>query len=121
MQLINPRLTATQNGDRWTLVASVTEAFSESELTAGYVFADSCAFWDWDDTDHDYLANMGTTEWRPGSLRERMDWTWPNIPSDILDTELGGEEIRAQMFLRNVTTSSMAIVAYTPILQISPG
>jgi hypothetical protein len=49
-----------------------------------------------------------------------MEWKWSDIPGDVLDTELGGEEIRGQMFLRNITTSSNTIHVFTPQLQISP-
>jgi hypothetical protein len=121
MDIINPRMTASQNGDRWTLVVSVTEVFTPTEISQGFEFEDWLTLWEWDDSDHDFLGNQAVTRFRPASVQESFQWTWSNVPGDVLDTELGGEEIRAQAFLRNFTTSSAAINRFTPILQISPG
>ncbi|WP_447009520.1 hypothetical protein [Saccharothrix hoggarensis] len=121
MDIINARLTASQNGDRWTLVTSVTETFTPQEISAGWEFEDWASVWEWDDSDHDFITNFGVTRFRPASLRESFSWTWSNVPGDVLDTELGGEEIRVQVFLRNFSTGSAAIHRFTPILQISPG
>ena len=121
MNLINPGISVSQIGDRFTLVFTVIEEFSEDEIRQGFEFEDWLTVWEWDLSDHDHLANFGAVRWTPQSVREHMEWTWPNIRGDDLDTESGGEEIRAQAFLRNVTTSSAAIHVNTPQLQISPG
>ncbi|MFF6949320.1 hypothetical protein ACFZAD_11745 [Streptomyces iakyrus] len=121
MDIINPRVTASQSGDRWTLTVNVVEEFTPQEITSGFEFEDWVTWWEWDDSDHDHLTNHGVTRWKPVSVREAYSWTWSNIPEDVLDTELGGEEIRAQIFLRNFTTSSATIHRFSPILQISPG
>lgn len=121
MQLSNPTISATQSGDRWTLTASVTEHFTRDEINANFQFADFVTFWEWDTSDHDFLTNTRTDVFRPNSLTHRFTWTWSDIPGDTLDTELGGEEIRAQFHLRNATTSSGEVTVFSPILQISPG
>jgi hypothetical protein len=119
MDIINQRITASQSGDRWTLIVSATEVFSPQEISNGFEFEDWVSLWEWDDSDHDFITNWRAERYRPTSLRHAWQWT-VNIAGDDLDTELGGEEIRAQIFLRNVTTSSAPIHRFTPILQISP-
>lgn len=120
VDIINPRLTASQLGNRWTIHLNYIATFNPQELTFGFTFEDRVAFWEWDDTDHDFLANSAGAQFRPGSLRVGRSWVWPNVPSDRLDTELGGEELRGQVFLRNFTTGGVSIHRYTPILQIAP-
>jgi hypothetical protein len=121
MQLENPRVSAIAvGGNRFTLVVSVMEVFTKDELNQDFEFEDRAELWEWDDSDHDFLGNASPIRWRPASLREHMEWTWSNIPGDHLDTELGGEEIRARIFLRNVTSSSQPIIVHTPILNPSP-
>ena len=120
MDIVSPTIVAQQHGDWWTLTVHWVETFTPQELTSGFEFEDWITFWEWDDTDHDWIMNSVTDRYRPTSVQHR--WQWPfDIPGDNLDTELGGEEIRAQVFLRNVTTSSAPIHRHTPILQISPG
>lgn len=121
MDIENPRIVAEQHGDNWTLTVHWIETFSPQEISSGFEFEDWITFWEWDVSDHDHILNGATDRFRPTSVRHSWQWPFPNIPSDVLDTELGGEEIRAQVFLRNVTTSSSPIWRYTPLLQISPG
>jgi hypothetical protein len=111
---------ASQNGDRWTLIVSATEVFTPEEISNGFEFEDWVMLWEWDVSDHDHITNWRAERFRPTSVRHSWEWT-VNIAGDDLDTELGGEELRAQVFLRNVTTSSQPIHVFTPILQISPG
>lgn len=120
MHFSNPVITATQSGNRWTLRASVTEHFTREEINAGFEFEDFVTFWEWDTSDHDFLTNTRKERFRPSSLTHRFTWTWSDIPGDTLDTELGGEEIRAQFHIRNFTTSSPETTIYSPILQIAP-
>lgn len=120
MDIVNPRITASQNGERWTLIVSATEVFTPEEISNGFEFEDWATLWEWDDSDHDFIMNWRAERFRPTSMRHSAEWI-TNIPGDALDTELGGEEIRVQVFLRNVTTSSGSIHRFTPILQISPG
>jgi hypothetical protein len=56
----------------------------------------------WDDTDHDHIMNWRAETFRPTSLRHSWEWT-TNTPADALDTELGGEEIRAQVYPKRDT------------------
>jgi hypothetical protein len=121
VDIISPTISASQNGDRWTLVVSLIQTFTPTEISQGFEFEKWITFWEWDDSDHDFLTNSSALRFRPGSVRVSTQWTWANIPGDQLDTELGGEEIRGQVFLRNFTTSSSPINRLTPILQISPG
>lgn len=121
MDIINQRISASQSGNRWTLVVDYTATFTQTELSFGFVFEDSVAFWEWDDSDHDHLVNSAVVSFRPAGPRVARRWVWSNVPGNVLDTELGGEEIRAQIFLRNRSTSGAVIWRFTPILQISPG
>lgn len=121
MQLENPRISAvTLGGNRFNIVVSVIEVFTQDEINQDFEFEDVAQVWEWDDSDHDFLANWSPIRWRPASKREFMEWKWSNIPGDVLDTELGGEEIRAKIMLRNVTSSSPTITVHTPILPMSP-
>ncbi len=96
-----------------------SERFTAQEIQAGFEFEDWITFCEWDDEDHDWILDCSADRFQPTSLKHR--WEWPfTIPADNLDTELGGEKIRAQVFLRNRTTSSPPISVFTPILQISP-
>jgi hypothetical protein len=123
MEIVDARLVAEQVGgssDLWRLTVHWSERFTAQEIQAGFEFEDWITFWEWDDVDHDWILNGPADRFQPTSLKHR--WEWPfTIPGDDLDTELGGEEIRAQVFLRNRTTSSAPISVFTPILQISPG
>ena len=121
MQLENPRISAMAlPNNHFTIVISAIEVFTQDELNQNFEFEDRAEVWEWDDSDHDHLANFSPIRWRPASLREFMEWTWSNIPGDTLDTELGGEEIRAKIYLKNVTSSSPSVVVHTPILPMSP-
>jgi hypothetical protein len=120
MDIINQHIVAQQNGGMWKLTVHWTETYSAQEISSGFEFEDWITFWEWDDSDHDHILNSAVDRFRPTSVRHNWDWEF-NIPGDKLDTELGGEEIRAQVFLRNKTTSSSPIHRFTPILQISPG
>ncbi|MEV4711925.1 hypothetical protein [Micromonospora sp. NPDC049374] len=120
MDIINQSISASQSGNRWTLSVPYIETFTAAEISQGFEFERWVTFWEWDDSDHDHLTNGAAVRFRPTSVRLSRRWTWSDIPGDVLDTELGGEEIRAQLFLRNFTTSSVAISKFTPILQIAP-
>jgi hypothetical protein len=115
----NPRIVAEQLGANWRLTVHWTETFTPDEISNGFEFEDWITFWEWDDTDHDHILNGAVDRFRPTSLKHNWEWAF-TIPGENLDTELGGEEIRAQVFLRNATTSSSAINRLSPILQISP-
>ena len=120
MDIENPHMWATQTaGNRWVLVVKATETFLPVEISSGFEYEDWVTLWEWDDTDHDHILNWRAERFRPTSLRHTWEWT-TNIPADALDTELGGEEIRAQVFMRNVTLNSAPIHRFTPILQVSP-
>ena len=114
-------LIATKSGNHWTLTANYTASFTQEELNLGFVFQDAVRFWEWDDSDHDNLANGAWTSFTPFSLQSSRVWTWSNIPDDALNTEIGEEELRAEIFLRNSTTTGAAINRYSPILTLDPG
>lgn len=120
MDIQNQRISATQNGDRWTLNVDYTATFTQVELTSGFQFEDGCSFWEWDDTDHDHLANTAMFAFTPGSLQVSRGFIWSNISGDFLDTQLGGEEIVGQIFLRNRSITGVGINKFTPQIQIAP-
>jgi len=101
------------------LEIKATETFLLEELNQGFAFEDWVTLWEWDDSDHDHIDNQEVERFKPKSIQRRRSWSW-EIDGEVLDTELGGEEIRAQIFLRNATTGS-TIDKVTPLLQISPG
>jgi hypothetical protein len=120
MDIENPRIIASQSGDRWALIVTWVATFTPQEITGGFEFETWLTYWEWDDSDHDFILNTGVSRFRPSSVRLGFSHH-ANVPGDQLDTELGGEELRAQIFLRNHTTGSAPISRVTPILQISPG
>lgn len=123
MEIVDARLVAERLGgsdDLWRITVHWTECFTQQEIQAGFEFEDWITFWDWDDVDHDWILNGPANRFQSTSLKHR--WEWPfTIPGENLTTELGGEQIRAQVFLRNRTTSSPAVSISTPVLHVSPG
>lgn len=117
MEIFRPTMTASQSGDLWTLEITADEAFLLEEV--GQEFEDWVTLWEWDDSDHDFIDNQEVRRFKLQSVQKRRSWAW-EIDGEVLDTELGGEEIRAQIFLRNVATGA-TINKVTPLLQISPG
>ena len=119
MDIENPHILVSQNGDRWAVIVKWTATFHPLEVSSGFEFEDSVALWEWDTSDHDHISNSAVAPFRPTSTSVSRSAIW-NFPGDALDTELGAEEIRAQVFLRNRTTSGTSIHKYTPIVSISP-
>lgn len=120
MNVSTPTIGASVSGDIWTFRLKYRATFTQSEVNAGFTFADSARLREEDDGADDVVVNWFREEpWVPNDTID--DWTWTiRVHEDHVDTELGGEEIYGQIALRNVTTSSGHIIKNSGIINVSP-
>ena len=124
MDIINPSLSVQRlPHERWELTVRYTLTFTTQELNPPFDFAflDAVRIWEWDCQDHDAVTGwlrienfcpMTTSINRTKTVR---------VTDDVLDTELGGDEVRAQIHLRNTTISGLPVERFTPIRHLLPG
>ena len=108
-------------GNIWRLTVKYTATFTAEEATdKNYTFRDSVRIWEWDDVDHDAVTGwVAATNFNPASTSVSRTKV-VDVHGDDLDTELGGEEIRAKISLRNFTTGGVATQKLTSIINLSP-
>lgn len=122
MQILDARINASPIplSSSWTLKISYTLRFTNDEVNGPLEFEDSVRLREEDDTSgDDVITNWATPfVFNPTQEFEPVTWTFTAISSSELDTELGGEEIYGQVFIRNRATSQV-IQANTPILPLA--
>ncbi len=118
-------ITAQKTGNSWKLTVKYTATFSPDEVNPfpqghNYTFRDAIQIWEWDVSDHDQITGwISAPSFNPSATAVQRTLV-AIVNGDELDTELGGEEVRARIRLRNVTTSGVPIYKYTPIILLAP-
>ncbi|MFN8661115.1 MAG: hypothetical protein U0075_04440 [Thermomicrobiales bacterium] len=124
MDIINPSLSVQRlQHERWELTVRYTITFTVQELNPpfDFTFLDAVRIWEWDHHDHDLVTGWLRTEnFCPIATSINRTKTL-RVTDDMLDTELGGNEIRAQIHLRNTTISGLPVERFTPLLHLLPG
>jgi hypothetical protein len=122
MLIGNPRIHATPVplSQTTTLTITYTLEFTSDELNGPFEFEDAVRIREEDDTSADDVIFNWTDPFvfNPTQAFENVTWTFDTVSNTVLDTELGGEEIYGQVFLRNRTTSQL-VQANTPVLQLA--
>ncbi|MEZ4564240.1 MAG: hypothetical protein R2853_16040 [Thermomicrobiales bacterium] len=124
MDIINPSLSVQRlPGDLWELTVRYTITFSPQELNPPFDFAflDAVRIWEWDSHDHDTLTGWLRIENFCPTTTSINRTKIVRVTDDLLDTELGGEEVRAQIHLRNTTISGLPVERFTPRWRLLPG
>ena len=115
-------ISAQQLGTDWRFSVSYTATFTPEEVNQplNYTFRDSIQIWEWDITDHDPItAWKANSNFNPSATSVQRTKV-VTVAGDDLDTELGGEEIRAKIQLRNFTTGGVPQYKYSSVIHLSP-
>lgn len=110
------------SGNTWRLTVKYTATFTPQEVSPplNYTFRDAIQIWEWDDVDHDLVTGWANaTNFNPGATSVSRTKV-VDVNGDDLDTELGGEEIRAKVRLRNFTTGGVPLHKFTSIINLAP-
>ena len=110
------------SGNTWRSTVKYTATFTAQEVNQplNYTFRDAIQIWEWDDVDHDQVTGWANaTNFNPGATSVSRTKV-VDVNGDDLDTELGGEEIRAKVRLRNFTTGGVPQHKYTSIIPLAP-
>jgi len=122
MQILDARIIASPIplSSSWTIKISYTARFTSDEINGPFEFEDSVRLREEDDTSgDDVIIDWATpSAFNPTREFEPFTWTYTAISSSELDTELGGEEIYGQIFLRDRPLTRV-VQANTPILHLA--
>ena len=123
MNITNIRpIQVSQNGNNWTLRVTYTATFSnqEKDPPLNYVFRDSIRIREDDPFSDDTITGwVAASNFNP-STNSVVRTLTTVVNGDDLDTELGGEEIYAQIQLRNFTSGGVPMVRKTPNISLAP-
>lgn len=124
MDIANQTISARRLSEStWELTVRYDCTFTSQEVNPpfDFRFLDAVRIWEWDTSDHDVVTGwVRVEEFNPGATTINRTKV-VRVSDDALDTELGGEEIRAQIHLRNTTISGIPVERFTPIIPLSPG
>src|SRR5262249_19765659 len=93
------------SSNKWRLTAKYTATFSQQEVNPplNFVFRDAFQIWEDDPVDDDQITGwVAVSNFNPSGTSVARTLTH-DISGDDLDTELGGEEIKVGVRLRNVS------------------
>jgi hypothetical protein len=113
---------ASQSGNTWTLKVTYTATFTNEEKNPplNYTFRDSIKIWEDDPFDDDQITGwVGASNFNP-STNSVVRTLTAIVNGDDLDTEIGGEEVYAQIQLRNFTTGGVPVIKKTSNINLSP-
>jgi hypothetical protein len=113
---------ASQSGNIWTLVVKYTATFTnqEKDPPLNYIFRDSIRIREDDVFSDDTITGwISASNFNP-STNSVLRTLTAVVNGNDLDTELGGEEIYAQIQLRNFTTGGVPITRKTANINLSP-
>lgn len=124
MDIINPSLSARRLSDElWELTVRYTITFTTQELTPPFDFAfqDAVRIWAWDSHAHDVVTGWLRYEHFCPIATSVNRAKVVRVTDDTLDTDLGGDDVRAQIRLHNTSISGLPVERFTPILPLLPG
>ena len=113
---------ASQSGNTWTLKVTYTATFTNQEKNPplNYTFRDSIRIREDDPFSDDTVTGwVAASNFNPAANSVVRTLT-AVVSGDDLDTELGGEEIYAQIRLRNFTTGGVPITKKTVNVNLAP-
>jgi hypothetical protein len=115
------RLSAQQlPGNNWKLSVDYDANFSEQEIQQQFQYRDSFVVWEDDTSDDDKITNhrsVGT--FKPSAKTVKRTLT-TQVPGDMLDTELGAEEIYVVIHLENLDLNVKFPTKSSAAISISP-
>ncbi|MFB7864924.1 hypothetical protein [Streptomyces sp. NPDC056069] len=103
-------------GTLWDMKVDYNLNFTTFDRTNQFAFQSWCDIWEQDSDDDDLIRRGKKANVSPVNQSRTASFT---ISSSDLDTELGGEEIYARCFVRNMETGSQP-ASYSTRIQISP-
>jgi hypothetical protein len=107
----NPRIhiSPVSLSQTFDITITYTLEFTNAEVNGPFEFEDSVRIREEDDTSgDDVIFNWSTPfVFNPTQASEDVSWKYGVVSRTVLDTELGGEEIYGQIFLRNRSTSQL--------------
>jgi hypothetical protein len=107
-----------QSGDTYIFTVTYTATFAQSEI--GQMFEDAVRLFEDDPSDDDVITAYPVPEAflaQGASVSRRHQVT---ATTDMVNTELGNEEIKARVWLRQVGMAPAADEQYTPIWTLDP-
>lgn len=111
--------TAQRSGNQWTLSVTYTATFSPFEVT-NFNFNDAIQVWESDPFDDDRLTGWrNSTHFNPasGSVTRTKSTT---VSNNVLDTEIGGEEIYLKIRLYNTDLNTTPVVRNSGVINLAP-
>ena len=120
MNITDPRLFASQGANGlWTLKVTAFFEVTPEEFDAGLEFEREATVFELDAVSaDDLIIKSAALRFRPPSRKFPVEFEFQNLPRDLLDTELGDEEITVQIDVREVSTGAVAS-SRTPTVTIS--
>lgn len=112
---------SSDSGNVWDITVEYDAIFSSWELNeANFSFRDGFVLWEDDDFSDDLLTGVvGVSVFNPTTSPTHRKMS-VRIDGGTLDTELGEEELYAQVRLRNLQLNLLYPSVPTPVLAISP-
>jgi hypothetical protein len=122
MQIQNVRLSAEQlSSNKWRLTVRYIAVFDPVEVNPplNFTFRDGFQIWEDDPVNDDQLTGyVALSNFNPaGTVVQRV--LSHDISGDTLDTEIGGEEIKVKLRLRNVNLN-FAIHKWSGTISLAP-
>jgi len=123
MQIGPIELLVSQDGTNFDFTINYSLNFSQTEVDQNFVFEHQIVFWESDSDEpfgggDDDLFHVQREFSDPDSTVERFSFI-VGATADELDTELGGEEIWAEVYARNSTTAGQVISRKSPLLNLA--
>jgi hypothetical protein len=120
MNITNPQLHASQGANGlWTLFVTALMEFTAVEVDSGFDFERWATVFEVDAIGaDDLIIKSSALRFRPHSITLPAEFEFRDIPRDLIDTELGDEEITVEISLGNVLTGAV-ISSRTPTVSIS--
>jgi hypothetical protein len=111
--------TAQRSGNQWRLSVTYTATFSAFEV-ANFNFRDAIQVWESDPFSDDRLTGWrNDTNFNPASASVVRTKT-TTVSGDVLDTELGGEEIYLKIRLFNIDLNTPPIIRNSTVINLAP-
>ncbi len=124
MEIFNPRISAatlnSADNPTWRLTVTYTARFAPHELNV--LFQDAIKIWELDESVHDVIRPYDDTHENFVARTPTVERVKSvDISSDDLDTELGGEEVAAQVWLGAIPVPpGSRVEVFTPPIGLSP-
>ena len=121
MEIGPVELLVSQDGDDFDFTINFSLSFSQAEVDGPFEFEHGIVFWEGDAGEpfgggDDKLFTVPNRTINPSSTFVPLS---RNQPLTFTGTELGGEEVWAEVYARNKTTGGQVISRRSPVLQLA--